>query len=685
MGCSRVPKLEGPAPNILLIVLDAARADHFSCYGYQRPTTPNIDRVAAGGLRFTQAVSSSSWTTPSHASLFTGLLPAEHGTHNQHAWLIDRIPTLAELLKRRGYRTAAFSNNPHVDRAQNLHRGFELFEAVWSKTDAVTPDKPHNTEHTNGLVRSFIEKIQGSGAPFFIFINYMDVHQPYDPPEPYRTMFLKPGQAVSARVDSACRHAPLLNSKALVPSEQEEHLVRAVYDGALNYLDARIGELLEFLRRRNMQDNTLLIITSDHGELFGEYGYFAHGGMLKRPLVHIPLIVSHRALIPQPGVRQAPVAIADIFHTLADLLELEGAAATGAPVRNLLDPSPVEAPCYSQLKVGRTPEAGFVYRHDSRSVWRPDRRQFILTETEAYECYDLAADFEEMNNLCPRSVSRQEVVSEVTAFESRLKRLVETPQDLRITRESRVDPQQERALRALGYIGGSEIDQVLQTMEEDNHVMEHLKTGIYFYLNDSLSAADREIRTVLKMNPNNYIARKYLGAILFDRGKYKDAVRVLRSVLGKTEMDEAVRLLLAASLAEIKRPDEALELFSRFSDEHPEESQAALGAAKILMARRDYGGADVYLRRAVENNPDNLEILRMAIGAYLGAGNLARARELLLVEIEKEPSVNARLVLADVCSQMGLIRETREHLEKSLAMQMPPNVRAMVEKKLKEL
>ncbi|MBN2290743.1 MAG: tetratricopeptide repeat protein, partial [Candidatus Glassbacteria bacterium] len=204
-------------------------------------------------------------------------------------------------------------------------------------------------------------------------------------------------------------------------------------------------------------------------------------------------------------------------------------------------------------------------------------------------------------------------------------------------------------------------------------------------LRDSLDLAEQQIRTVIRMSPGNMVARKYLGGILSNRGKYEEAAKVLRSVLGRTDMDKSVRLLYGSCLANLQRLDEALEIFRQISDENPAEPQPAISAARILMEIKDYQSAEVYLRRAVENNPDNLEILRMAIGAYLGAGNLAQARELLLVETRKEPSARAFLVLADVCRQMGLVDECKSWLEKTLALDLPPELRTRVEGTLKNM
>jgi len=317
-----------------------------------------------------------------------------------------------------------------------------------------------------------------------------------------------------------------------------------------------------------MHNNTLLIVTSDHGELFGEYGYFAHGGMLKRPLVHIPLILHHRSLIPEPGVREIPVSIADIFHTIIELLELDGAAPTGTPMRNLLDPHPVEAPSYSQFKIGRTPEAGFVYQHDSRSVWNPDRRHFILTETEEYECYDLAADFAEQTNLCPRQVSKEQVVSEVTAFEAQLKELVETPQDLHITQESRIDPQQERAMRALGYVGGGTAGRSSENLSW--HGREHFNTGVFHLGRGEYDPAREEFNKSLIIDQNYRPAHVALGQLLFREKQYHEALQHFLKISSKFPGDPEIQRLTTVLYALNGKPKQAERLFLGLAELYPE-------------------------------------------------------------------------------------------------------------------
>ncbi|MEA2064429.1 MAG: sulfatase-like hydrolase/transferase [Gemmatimonadota bacterium] len=586
----------GLRPNILLIVMDAARADRLSCYGYQRPTTPNIDRLAAEGLRFTWAVSPSSWTLPSHASLFTGFLPCEHGTHTQHAWLVERFPTLAELLKAQGYRTAGFSNNPQVDRAQNLTQGFDTFDAVWADTTVVTPGKPHSTEFTNRLVYRFLDhykagqkhRKQQATEPFFIFINYMDTHTPYAPPEPYRSKFLGSGREVSALADSANYNPRLVNQGKIKLTGTDYRSLSDLYDGSLNYLDSKIGELLDHLKNTGLYDSTLVIITSDHGELFGGHGYFTHGVLLYWKLLHVPLILHHPGLVPVPGVRDNPVALADIFHTLAHLFGAEGeATVTGAPVTNLLAPRPAKTgrPCYSELRTLRTDLGPLVRRNNTRSVLRPgDNRHFILTEDEFYECYDVKTDPEELHNLCPGIVKREEVVAALDSFEARLLPFKETLEDLRSSRRIRIDPQQEAAMRALGYVAGTRTDRDSETLSW--HGREHFNTGVFHMGRRQYLPAKEEFNKTLVIDPDYRPAHLGLGQLLFRQRRYRDALQHFLKIGKRFPDDPEIKRLTTVLYAVNGKADQAERLFNHLAGLYPEAASRFFNQQANMFLRR---------------------------------------------------------------------------------------------------
>ncbi|MBN2289120.1 MAG: sulfatase-like hydrolase/transferase, partial [Candidatus Glassbacteria bacterium] len=653
------------------------------CYGYHRQTTPNIDRVAAEGWRFTRVVSSSSWTVPSHGTLFTGLLPCENGFHTQHVWLIDRIPTLAELLKEDGYRTAGYSNNPQVSEDHNLTRGFDSFEAVWADTTVTTPRKPYNTEHTNRLVKSFLEEAGHGDRPFFIFINYMNAHLPYVSPEPFRSRYTGREKAESARIDSALYYSRMVNYGTLPLSRDEFETVRGIYDGALSYLDAKIGELLNYLEESSLYDSTLVVITADHGEVFGEYGHFTHGKLLYRPLVQIPLVVRYPPLTARAGQRDELVGIADIFHSITRLLGIKGAAATGAPVCDLFAGSIEAHPCYSEVRLGRTSGGNpTAMPTDGRALWTPQGLHYIFPGDSTLQCFDPAADPDESENLCPGRVGPGEALAAIEAFEAGLNPFIEQESDLRITSRFRQNPQYREALKAIGYVDGKED---LPPEREHPHVREHLLTGVFFFNRGSVDRAEREFRTAFFMNPASPEIRKCLGKALVRKGKNEEAARVLRSVVQGNDQDAETSLLLAQSLVALERQAEALELLRGAAAMHFAELKSAYQAAEMLIELGDPETADLLLDRLLQEHSYQLEVLHRIIGIHCRHRNWGPARRFLLEEVARAPGADAYFLLGHVCIMLQRVDEARLYLGKLLTMEIPPQTRRQVEKQLKML
>lgn len=294
----------GYRPNIVLIALDTAVGDHFSCYGYSRPTTPNLDRLARRGVQFENAIAPSSWTLPSFASMFTGLLPHQHGADSTSP-LPDHLPTLAMALKSAGYQTVGFNANPGYGQAsQGIARGFDLYEdgaenlrqnftrtlfgRAFSRfvyTRFLRPDMPErqDTEEINQKVfRWFRHRTQ---QPYFLFINYFDVHGPYFAPRPFAKRF---GE-LTHDVWRAYGERNAAGSLSL--SQEARASLVAGYDDTLAYADSQVDALMQFLAKSPDWSNTVVIITSDHGEALGEHGHVGHAWGLLRELVHVPLII----------------------------------------------------------------------------------------------------------------------------------------------------------------------------------------------------------------------------------------------------------------------------------------------------------------------------------------------------------------------------------------------------------
>ena len=318
-------------PSAILIVLDTARADRMGMYGYEHDTTPRLDAFANDeATRYDSARSTAPWTLPSHASLFTGLYPAVHGvtiprsdapvdpdakpTANQReAWgqpntLSPEIPTLAERLRSRGVQTAAIVSNRMLGAWTGLDRGFEHYDdrkgAAVGRYQAFAPlrGRPELAGHTpyrdaremTDVTLAWLDDERRANSPFFLFLNYMDVHNPYRPPPPFDTAFS----------DEQPRNR-------LRP---EPELWSVLYDRELAYLDSEIGRLLDGLRARGLFEDTLIVITSDHGEAFGEHGTWIHGWSLHEEVVRVPLIVK--------PVQGRTIAVATEPTTGADVHDL---------------------------------------------------------------------------------------------------------------------------------------------------------------------------------------------------------------------------------------------------------------------------------------------------------------------------------------------------------------------------
>jgi arylsulfatase A-like enzyme len=329
------------APNVLLIVLDTLREDHLSAYGYARQTTPRLDRLAAEGTLFERAFATASWTLPSHASIMTGRYPAEHGAGGSP--LDDRYTTLAEYLSTHGYATAGFvANAYYCGPRTGLGRGFDTYEAYFA---SVTDMAWHTVygkmllrlltrvgyydipgrKRAGDVNREFLAWLDTARpAPFFAFLNYLDVHDPYIAPPPYGTRY-SPHSNTGDRVNSELFPRDFTGARQLSSEEIQNEIDG--YDAALTYLDANLGALFDQLASRRLLDRTLIIVASDHGESFGNHGLYGHGNSMYRDLIHVPLIMRLPGAVPA-GRR------------LADVVSLQAIPATVAELVGLEPPSP---------------------------------------------------------------------------------------------------------------------------------------------------------------------------------------------------------------------------------------------------------------------------------------------------------------------------------------------------------
>jgi len=290
-GCS------GPArpTHLVLVVIDALRADHLHCYGYRRKTSAAFDRLASEGVRFERVYSQASWTRAASASLLTGRYPSSHGCLGREGLLGEQEVTLAELFGPAGFQTAGFVANPNFRRRFGLAQGFqtwvELF--VGQKMPQLIP-----ATEVNRALRGFLER-RSSGRPLLLFLFYLEPHAPYAPPAGLAQRFLP---------------------RRRQPGHRE--VLRARYDGEVVAVDQAFAELRAELERRGLWNESLVVVTSDHGEELGERGSYGHGHSVFEEQLLIPLILAGPAL-PKGAVVTAPAQQIDLLPTLAALFGIE--------------------------------------------------------------------------------------------------------------------------------------------------------------------------------------------------------------------------------------------------------------------------------------------------------------------------------------------------------------------------
>jgi arylsulfatase A-like enzyme len=436
----RSPPPQG-APNVLLVVLDTVRADALTPYGAPRDTTPSLARLAAMGTRFQNARSTAPWTLPSHASMFTGRLPAELGVSPTHP-LDDSYQTIAEHLQSRGYATGGFVANFIFGAGDyGLGRGFAHYEdrpfsledlfgcsafgrriaapaldatrLAWSQIVGgpawYNPADPYFVTHRRSAAeirKSFIhwaDRTRRQRRPFFAFLNLLDAHAPYLPADRRARHFGKTVECwADYRVlrdwDESRTRDNLQEKRTGLVSDEERALARDCYDDCLAVLDKELGRLVNDLAARSLLENTVIVVTSDHGENFGEHDLYSHGISLHRPELDVPLLMIWPGHIPAGRVVNDPVSLRDLPATLADLSgQASGAAFPGRSLARRWQGDSAPEPLFSEL-----PELG------TRAV-QEGTKVLIRYRNGVEQFYDHALDPAELWNIVEDPGARYDV------------------------------------------------------------------------------------------------------------------------------------------------------------------------------------------------------------------------------------------------------------------------------------
>lgn len=470
--------------NVVLISIDTCRADHLSCYGYKRPTTPHIDAVARDGVFFQQALTPVPLTPPAHSSMLTGTYPPTHGVRlNTGERLADSNVTLAEILREAGYQTAAFVGGFPLDARFGLNQGFDTYDCQFTKNDKSKYIAERSAEEVN---RPALAWLAGHAAkPVFLFLHYYDAHALYRPP----------GQFASQYADDP-------------------------YAGEIAYVDHCIGEVVDRLRALGMYDNTLLIITGDHGESLGEHGEDDHGYYIYQSTLRVPLVIRSPHGRKDHQVADN-VSLVDIVPTVLDLVGLKiPPQVQGVSLRRNLEGGsatdkqrPVYCESLDVALYGCNPLHGIV----------EDQWKYIRSPKP--ELYDLSRDAGEQRNLIEKEPAiAQQLRGRLETMLPQME--VATPESGR----SMVDPANVKRLQSLGYIGGgvtpppAAFDPKLTDPKDFLPTYKRLQKANSLFLANRAEEAKQELLEIVASHPQLLTAHAFLAQIAESEDRLDEAV-----------------------------------------------------------------------------------------------------------------------------------------------------------------
>jgi len=429
-------KSPAKGPNIILISIDALRADRLSCYGYHRNTSRNIDKLAREGVLFKNCFSQATWTLPSHTSIFLSQYVWRHNVDSAHTKrLTDPYTTLAEILKNENFATAAFTGGGILSSRYGFDQGFEIYD------DGIPGSQGrHEISSYIDKLLNWLESVRN--RKFFLFVHTYDVHEPYDPPAPYLDLYTK----------EYCEGKHLRTSRGIFPwkldasklTPEEIDYIMAVYDGAINYIDDQLGKVFEMLEELGIDDNTIIIITADHGEAFREHGRLSHAHKPYIEEVYVPLIMKGPG-IPRNRIYENHVQHIDIVPTILKLLNI--------PQRKEMQGKSM-LPLMKNLETEEYPKVYSWGYEINKPRWpfsislRTKKWTYIMNQNGPDELYNRINDPEEQNNIIKkRPLIAQKLKKELEDFVA-----LTSEAKPQVAEEVHIDEELKEQLKSLGYL-----------------------------------------------------------------------------------------------------------------------------------------------------------------------------------------------------------------------------------------
>src|SRR5438128_2921082 len=610
------------APDIYLVTIDTLRADHVHCYGYERVQTPALDSLAKDGIRFAQAFTPSPITNTSHTTILTGLLPSSHGVTDFAVPLAAVHPTWAELLKQKGYHTAAFIGAVILDSkslAPGLDRGFDFYDNFPELT--TTKSRWGRIERRGMEVEQRAESwlnAHPAGA-HFVWVHFYDPHDPYEPPPPYSDVYKD-----------------------------------RLYDGEIAYADSALGHFLAYLKKQGWYEGAMIVVVGDHGEGLGEHHEDTHGIFLYDSTTHVPLIVKLPSWSNAAKVVDAQVRTTDILPTVLDLLHV--------PVPEQLDGESLKPYFDGENSASRTAFGETDY--PLRFGWAPLRsvraEGFKFIEAPKPELYDLQKDPGELKNeYAPTNEMVQKGRKLLTGLRAK-------KPPAAAGSAATASPGSANQLQALGYVGQTETSSTnppsgLPDPKDKIEEQNLLHTAMIASEDERPAEARSALEKVLQLDPKSPTALKQIGELELKAGEYARAAAHLKTAreirpddataafeagqaLEKTDDLAGARDALEASLKlqPSQLPARLLlgQVYLRLNDPKPADDQfeaalllepksveAQIGLAKTQIAQGNFADAVQQLEGLSKSQPDNAEVFETLAEAYTGAGKREDAQQ----------------------------------------------------------
>ncbi len=600
--------------HIVLISIDTCRADHLSCYGCQRPTTPNIDAFAAQSVLFEDVVSPVPLTLPSHSSIMTGTIPPYHGVRdNMEYKLGDSQLTLAEILAKKGFKTASIISAFVLDSQFGLGQGFDYYNDSFEDEHKFLQISERRGQEVSRTANIWLE--QNRDERFFLFLHYFDAHSDYRPPEPFASRF---------------KDSP--------------------YAGEIAYVDNCIGQVIDKLKALGMYESSLIVILGDHGEGLGAHGENEHSFFIYQSTIKVPLIIKPPHSQNPRRVNQQ-VGLIDVMPTLLALLDIDSPAhIQGRDIGHLLenDSEPAttnETYYYCEslypTKYGCNPLYG-VTSGPWKYIW-----------TTKPELYDLQSDAGETNNLITAHPAQAE------DFKKRLRHILATQSSEHQDNILDLDAQSRTRLESLGYVAGkldytAEIDPKKDDPKDfiDYHRMSRQYTvylenkkfkqakkiciqilakykdlpGPYYmwgyvaFEQGLLAEAAEKFTKYVQSNPNDVKGQYRLGLSLAGTNRHKEATVHFRKAILLTPDDYMLYGNLGMSLSQLGKYDEAIKQFARLLHLHPDDPDAHANMAIAFALQNNIGEAINHYQQALRLRPNDLNV-RINLGKALAQQN----------------------------------------------------------------